>query len=199
MKKFIILLFIIGAFLSCTSTQKLSSTQETTKEFDKRMDTLVSELCMIYGLDQGIRDREIWSALDKENIQKIDSLNFRRLVSFVEKYGYPNEKLLGEAFEAYECVELAGFAIMLHNPHQLIHDSNLFDLFLKEVHKGNLHEEAFASILDKYYWMKSRGKYVLYGSSFGTPCIETKEETNRLRAEIGLEALEDEEFKVCES
>lgn len=38
----------------------------------------------------------------------------------------------------------------------------------------------------------------MYGSSFGVPCIDTKEETNRLRKEIGLEQLKEDEFKECD-
>lgn len=60
-------------------------------------------------------------------------------------------------------------------------------------------DRAFlATVLDKYYWSKSRGQKVMYGSQFGVPCIETKEETNQLRKEIGLDPLNDNEFKVCE-
>ncbi|HZH70732.1 MAG TPA: hypothetical protein VFD80_09795 [Flavobacteriaceae bacterium] len=87
---------------------------------------------------------------------------------------------------------------MLHNPHRLIQEEEYFDLFLEEVNKGNMSRTFLADVLDKYYWSKSRGQKVMYGSQFGTPCIETKDETNRLREKIGLAPLNDEEFKVCD-
>lgn len=71
-------------------------------------------------------------------------------------------------------------------------------MFLNQVNKENLSREFFATILDKYYWSKSRGERVMHGSRFGVAFIDTKEETNRLRKEIGLESLKNDEFKDCE-
>ena len=75
-----------------------------------------------------------------------------------------------------------------------------FDLFLNEVKKGNLKPESLALIIDKHYWTKSKNKEtrrVFYGSQFGKPCIQTKEATNKARAEIGLEVLNNNEFVDC--
>lgn len=38
----------------------------------------------------------------------------------------------------------------------------------------------------------------MYGSQFGKPCIQHKEETNKARLEIGLEILPDSMFVNCE-
>lgn len=195
---FSVLLIIYPFFFSCDSYRLNHNSKDIILAEENSNNELISELCVIYGLDQGIRNKELWKTLDKETIIKIDSLNFERFINIVRKFGYPNEKILGDKFEVYECVQLAGFAIMLHNPHKLIQDKTLFNLFLDEVNKGNLDSETFATILDKHYWFRSRGERVMYGSQFGAPCIDTKEETNRLRKEIGLEPLNDDEFKECD-
>ena len=45
---------------------------------------LAFELCEIYGIDQGIRQEGI--VIDKKsNIKKIDSLNFQRVINFINK------------------------------------------------------------------------------------------------------------------
>lgn len=156
------------------------------------------ELCALYSADQSIREREVFENMDHEVIKRIDSINFARLIAFIEENGYPNEKLLGKRLEAHECVGSSAFALLLHNPHKLIAHEKYFNLLLKEVEQGNLKRETLAFFLDKYYWSRSGGKKVMYGSDFGIPCVETKEETNRLRAGIGLEKLTKKDFKKCE-
>lgn|SRR5690554_2458518 len=161
-------------------------------------DSLAFELCQIYGFDQGIRDLSL-DFNKREIMLKIDTLNFKRVVSFVEKNGFPTRKLLGDNIDV-ECVGSAVIAVLLHNPHRLVNEQKYFDLFLTEVKKGNLQADYFATILDKYYWAHSKNKQtrrVFYGSQFGKPCIQTKEETNLARIEIGLEPLKDEDFTDC--
>ena len=159
---------------------------------------LAFELCQIYGFDQGIRDFSL--EFDKRQIMpKIDTINFNKIVAFVEKNGFPTRNLLGDKF-SIECVSMAAPAVLLHNPHRLVNEKKYFDLFLDEVKKGNMPVEFFATVLDKYYWGQSINKKerrVFYGSPFGKPCIQTKEETNKARIEIGLEPLKDEEFVDC--
>lgn len=196
------LFFVLFWIVACTASNELTKqTTEAIQETDEwveRQNELVNQLCKLYGFDQGIRDRGIWGVLEKKAILKIDSLNFEKFIQIVKEYGFPNEKILGDRYEAYECVELSAVAIMLHNPSKIINNQELFDLFLGEIDKGNLDRDDFAMFLDKHYWHQSRGKKVMYGSQFGIPCLDTKEETNRLRNEIGLEGLKDEEFKVCD-
>jgi len=195
MRKLLILSIIFSLF-ACTENRKPVFSEESTAN-QHLLDSIAYELCTMYGLDQGIRDRKVWGEINKTTARNIDSLNFAKLVSIVQEFGYPNENILGDRYKAHSCVIMSSSAIMLHNPHKIIHDQALFDLFLDEVNKGNLSREFFATILDKYYWFKSRGEHVMYGSSFGIPCIDTKDETNRLRKEIGLKPLKDEEFKDC--
>ncbi len=54
--------------------------------------------------------------------------------------------------------------IMLHNPYRLVNEAEFFDLFLKDVEKGNMNRD-FLAVLDKHYWSKSWGEKVLYGFS----------------------------------
>lgn len=172
----------------------------TAQNDSKLKDSLAFELCQIYGFDQGIRD----FSLDfnrREIMPKIDTLNFNRVVSFVEQNGFPTRKLLGNRMDI-ECVGGAVIAVLLHNPHRLVNEQRYFDLFLNEVKNGNLPADFFATILDKYYWAHSKNKEtrrVFYGSQFGKPCIQTKEATNLARLEIGLDALKDEDFVDCEN
>jgi hypothetical protein len=162
-------------------------------------DSLAFELCQIYGLDQGIRNPKLIFN-DLQLSQKVDTLNFLKIVEFVEKNGYPRKELLGEKNMKNECVSGSAFTVLLHNPHRLVIENKYFDLFLNEVKKGNIKPDFFATILDKYYWTKSKNKEtrrVFYGSQFGKPCIQTKEATNKARLEIGLKSLKDTDFLDC--
>lgn len=160
-------------------------------------DSLAFELCQMYGLDQGIRQREIFSGLDKEFAVKIDSINFVKFFDIIEKFGFPNKELLGEQNIKQDCVDGASKVILLHNPHRLIENKAYLNILLKEADKGNLKRKFIATVLDKYYWWKSGGEEVLYGSQFGMPCINSKEKTNILRKEIGMEPLADSLFIDC--
>lgn len=200
MKKRIFAFIILILVFSCikNKNQKALSTQnEISLQQKKIQDSLAFELCMIYGLDQGIRHDSL-SYNRREVLPTVDSLNFHRFVDFVKKYGYPNKSLLGEENYKHECVNSVDLAIMLHNPHRLVNERAYFDLFLEEVEKGNLSRSFFVDVLDKYYFMKSGWKNTMYGSQFGIPCLKTKDETNQLREEVGLEPLKEKDFKICE-
>jgi hypothetical protein len=84
-----------------------------TKEAIYKQDSLAFELCQIYGLDQGIRDRKLVFN-DFQLTQKVDTLNFLKIVAFVEKNGYPTKELLGESNMKNECVQRAMPAVLLH-------------------------------------------------------------------------------------
>jgi len=184
--------------LACNEKGQLSPSDQSENLTIVTQDSLAFVLCELYGFDQGIRDREIFMDLHRDLAAKIDLMNFERLISVIKEYGYPNGQLLGERNWTHQCVKASATAIMLHNPHRLVNEVEYFNLYLEEVEKGNMERAFLATVLDKYYWSKSRGQKVMYGSPFGVPCIETKDETNRLRKEIGLEPLVDDEFKVCD-
>lgn len=198
MKEKTILIFIYLLLISCSSNKTLNSRNNNNKK-----DSLAFELCQIYGLDQGVRNEFLWRKhIDFGNVHlAIDTLSFNRITEFVEKSGFPSEKLLGKKNYKNDCVGGAAGAVLLHNPHRLVNEKKYFDLFFNEVKKGNLKPEGFALFIDKYYWVHSKNKTtrrVFYGSQFGKPCIQTKEATNKARVEIGLKPLNDDEFVDCE-
>ena len=189
--------YIFGIILFCLSCKTQEKYQQEIIDNNSKFsigDSLSYELCQMYGLDQGVRAR----GMNYFNeISKLDSINFMKLVNIVKIYGFPNENLLGHKNMNTECVSATAVCILLHNPHFLVNNKYYFDIFLEEVNKGNLERNTFATILDKYYWSKNKGK-VLYGSQFGMPCIETKVETNKARLEIGLNILPDSLFSKCD-
>ena len=161
-------------------------------------DSLALALCQIYGLDQGIR-RSPGFENKMLLVRNVDTFNFKRIVNFIKDNGMPNEELLGKSNYSQECVKAAFGAVMLHNPHMLVNDEKNFNFFVNLVNEGQLQSQYLALILDKYYWAKSSGNSVLYGSQFGKPCLNNKKETNKARKEIGLPPLKDAEFKNCNS
>ncbi|MEZ0006862.1 hypothetical protein ABH942_002240 [Flavobacterium sp. 28YEA47A] len=197
--KILLSFVIVSSLIFSCSRKHTTKTNIPISENTFKQDSLAFELCKMYGFDQGIRDNKL-SFNKKELMPKIDSTNFANMVDFIIKNGYPTEALLGERNMKHECVEAAVVAILLHNPHRLVNEKVYFDLFLKEVNKGNIDNAFFASVLDKYYWLNSTNKKqrrVFYGSQFGKPCIQTKEATNKARIEIGLKPLNEDEFIDC--
>ncbi|AQX12497.1 hypothetical protein BAX94_01865 [Elizabethkingia meningoseptica] len=183
---FSLLLFLV---IACKITYK--------EHYDKTQDNLSYELCQIYGFDQGIRDTVL--TFNKRKVMpEIDSVNFVRIISFIRKNGFPNEKLLGKRNFSQECVESSAVAVLLHNPQRIVKDKNNFYLLLTEVNKGNMKRDFFATVLDKYYWAKKgNNRKVYYGTPFGKPCIEEKRVSDSLRKEIGLNPLDDSSYRKC--
>jgi hypothetical protein len=156
----------------------------------KDNEDLAFQLSQFYGSDQTIRKVNN----SKEGImimQKIDSINFVRIIKFIKEHGYPNEKLLGKSYKKHESVSLAAPAILLHNSSKVVQEPT-FNLLKKEVEKGNMKPEALALILDKYY-VYYKG-YSLYHTQLKKACIENKEIVNKARLEIGLSAVPDSFF-----
>ena len=156
----------------------------------KDNEDLAFQLSQIYGADQVIR--QVPGNSDRIIVmQKIDSLNFVRIIDFIKEHGYPNEKLLGESYNKNESVCLAAPSILLHNSSKVVQKPT-FNLLKSEVEKGNMKPEALALILDKYF-VYYKG-YSLYHTQFKKACIENKELVNEARLEIGLSALPDSLF-----
>lgn len=195
-----ILIFLINT--NCVVKKDENNIDKSTFKKDSILGINYSqELCQMYGLDQGIRSNEL--KFNKSVIMpSIDSLNFKKLVSLVEKYDYPNSTNIEYEILKQPCVYMAAPAILLHNPHRLINEPKYFDLFLNQIKKGKMDATFFADIIDKYFWLHSYNtteRRVLIGSQFGKPCIQTKDKTNKIRIEIGLKPLADNEFLNCEN
>jgi len=151
-------------------------------------------LCEIYGIDQGIRQEGI--VIDKKSNIKIDSLNFQRVINFINKNGYPNKDNIGTYINE-KCVQATATIVLLHNPQHIVKNKEYRDLLIKEVKKGNMKEETLLLIMDKYYWHISKGKKVYMGSKFGKPCIKDRAKSDSLRKAISLPSLKTEDFKNC--
>ena len=156
---------------------------------------LAFELCEIYGIDQGIRQEGI--VIDKKSNIKIDSLNFQRVINFINKNGYPNKDNIGTYINE-KCVQATATIVLLHNPQHIVKNKENRDILIKEVKKGNVKEETLLLIMDKYYWHISKGKKVYMGSKFGKPCIKDRAKSDSLRKAISLPPLKTEDFKNCE-
>ena len=178
----VLLLFVV--LYGCSAQSKRNS-----------KNSLAFELCEIYGIDQGIRQEGI--VIDKKSNIKIDSLNFQRVINFINKNGYPNKDNIGTYINE-KCVQAAAIVVLLHNPQQIVNNKEYRDILIKEVKKGNMKEETLLLIMDKYYWHISKGKKVYMGSKFGKPCIKDRTKSDSLRKAISLPPLKTEDFKNCE-
>lgn len=187
--KIIYIIIIITSFLACKATKKDNKLYEDIQKKN------AFELCEIYGIDQGIRQEGI--VIDKKSNIKIDSLNFQRVINFINKNGYPNKDNIGTYINE-ECVQAAAIVVLLHNPQHIVNNKEYRDILIKEVKKGNMKEETLLLIMDKYYWHISKGKKVYMGSKFGKPCIDDKVISDSLRKEIGLHPIKKEFFKECD-
>ena len=177
-----LLLFVI--LYGCSTQSKRNS-----------KNNLAFELCEIYGIDEGIRQEGI--VIDKKSNIKIDSLNFQRVINFINKNGYPNKDNIGTYINE-KCVQAAAIVVLLHNPQHIVNNKENRDILIKEVKKGNMKEETLLLIMDKYYWHISKGKKVYMGSKFGKPCIKDRAKSDSLRKAISLPPLKTEDFKNCE-
>jgi len=178
----VLLLFVV--LYGCSAQSKRNS-----------RNNLAFELCEIYGIDQGIRQEGI--VIDKKSNIKIDSLNFQRIINFINKNGYPNKDNIGTYINE-KCVQAAAIVVLLHNPQHIVNNKENRDILIKEVKKGNMKEETLLLIMDKYYWHISKGKKVYMGSKFGKPCIKDRAKSDSLRKAISLPPLKTEDFKNCE-
>ncbi len=193
MKKILFSCLLWLMLIDALGQQKESISQHCIQNIQ---DSIALELCQIYGLDQGIRQRNIGCG---PKATLIDSTNFIKIIDIIDKYGFPSKNTLGEYFRG-ECVQMAAVAVMLHNPHKIAKDKKILNLLVREYKKGNLIERLLYSFIDKYYFMKTfdTTKKVYYGpSSWGKPCIEDRAISDSLRNEIGLPPLKDEDFKDC--
>ena len=193
---------LLLAFLILSCGTKYEPGNEIGREISgKRIqDSLAFELCKMFGGDQIIREPfQTGGKINWAYIQQLDTLSFNKAISFIKKYGYPTESLVGKQNYEHECVAASFVSILLHSPHLIVNNKEHFDLLLNEVNKGNLDKEFFAVVLDKGYLMQKKYKYVLYGTeAFGMPCSDIKERTNKARAEIGLQPLADSLFVDCD-
>jgi len=129
MKKLLIIISISFLLLNCTSSKIVRQSFEYQIIINKQ-DSLSFLLCEMYGSDQGVRLSKGFSNKMKL-VQKVDSFNFDRMILFIKKNGFPRRELLGKNYDR-ECVKMAFFSILLHNPHRLVNEKEYFNLLLNE-------------------------------------------------------------------
>lgn len=118
---------------------------------------------------------------------EIDVENTARLMELVERFGWPTEERLGGGFSDPT-------AILIHMPMDRVGSS--LPVLKREVLLGRMEPKKYAAIYDRK--RQHEGKVQLYGLVRGfdpetgalrPPAITDIDETNRARAEIGLEPL----------
>jgi len=137
------------------------------------------------GISKQVKD-SLW-VLQNRN----DSLNLFLLISIIEKYGFPNEKSLGNDKVQFSWggkipAKNIGSLIVIHlcSPSEF---NILFPIFNSELKKGNMLPINFAEWYDRC--MLFQNKKVLYGE-YGRICVENLETTNLERLKIGLKILQ---------
>lgn len=121
--------------------------------------------------------------------QELDSINFYKLITITEKFGYPDNSRIGD-----NGCNVNPFIILLHNPDRLIQTEN-YKLFINECKKGNISGWELGQALDRYYFHYY--KKSMYGCYGGKPCIDDIETVNKNRKDLGLKELKTDEFKTC--
>jgi hypothetical protein len=147
------------------------------QNFNFRYKALIDSLFVV---DQKIRSD---SSYDMKSIIMIDSLNMYTLLHYIEKFGYPSEKLVGDksAFDAY---------IMLLHMDRDKNNKILLPIIHKAYNEGYLDPIGFAWIIDRrrawgdenlepYYYHIPSKKYDSLNN-------EQINEINRRRDSIGL-------------
>lgn len=156
-------------------------------------DSFAIELIALHDSDQIARKNNRY-------FQSLDSVNFDELMLLIKTYGYPSKNNLHEKHYQISEVQEAATSIFLHNPHRLVNEKQHLDILLEEVEKGNLNMDYLITFLDKYYLYRRDdfgNSTLMYGSQFGKPCLKYKRESDSLRKIIGLQPLQQDDFKLC--
>jgi hypothetical protein len=145
--------------------------------------------------------------LNKINYEiKYDSINKRlvesQLIPLIKKYGFPGERLVGfnrlsspdDAYN-YTFQNNKALFILLHY-YSRPKSCKLNPILLKEVLKGNMKPQHYASIIDfQYKYNKNKCDIIPYNQWWVSPNFNSKE-INMLRLKIGLLSYENETRKV---
>lgn len=196
MRKIILFFLMTVICFSCSIEKQIETVKpESDIAHVKDRDRAVMELIQLWGIDQGIRNPELFHDsihLGYVKITKIDSMCFDRAILFIKKYGWPTKQLLGD-FNVYEETN-ALLPIFLHSPHRLKNDT-VYQLLKSEVLNGRLSPKRMALFMDKYY--VTYEKRSLYNSPFKewTPAkgVLQKDKllSDSLMRDIGLVPLAD--------
>lgn len=142
---------------------------------------LSSTIDSLYQEDQRIRLTKV----DQEEFQRVDSLNFIKLRQEIERYGFPDERLVGE-----ESAKNAFFVILHFDEDK---GNKIMEPILKEaLYSGKISPENYAWIVDRRLnWGEGKEPmyYHLPTKAFFDLTAEQKIEIDKRRYEIGLKPL----------
>ena len=152
--------------------------------------------------DQEFRSKEGSYRVYEDTIRKGDKINVKILLHMIEKYGFPNENLIGVDNPLDN--DIPGEIVILHQFQKLstgIHDFDFTDIVKNAAKKGELtiHKMAdWIAFVDKpeLFLGGSSIYQMVYGekkSKFLVPKLdpETKAIVNQRRLSLGLESLDD--------
>ncbi len=161
------------------------------------------EINSMFAADQAIRERYYKRLLFRRGIEKewqaLNKKQVQRLIEITKEHGFPGEKLIGIDQRTYhEKVSIsslsAGMPIVMLIHHYSAPNPSFDSVLIKEIAKGNLYNEHFATICD-FEAEYGKGKYSTmgpYGFKFTSP--ETTNEIDLKRAQIGMMSLQ--EYKL---
>lgn len=119
-----------------------------------------------------------------DNLFSLDSTNFKTLLYYINKYGYPSESLVG--LEGYEKC----FYILLHNL-RLPKNKSSLELLENALIKGDIKPDDYAWITDQSLSCSNQPLKFYYSESNPTKLDEkTYNEINLLRYKYGLKPIE---------
>jgi hypothetical protein len=125
-------------------------------------------------------------------IKTIDSINFIKIITIYEKYGYLNEEIIGEkkiitnlGRQLYAKDIFHIFILEYTSKNEFL---ILYSILKRELEKKNIERIEFAEWYDKSMLMQNKKQlYGIFIANF--PCVENLEITNQEREKIGLKKL----------
>ena len=194
LRLFILLLF--STVLISSFANKTLDNDDTTETLTHN-DSLALSIIEIFALDQGIRDSAINISSRKcETVSQVDSICFKKAITFIEKFGWPTKKMLGK-YKNYEPARMGFIPIMLHHPDKM-NDPKVHGILVNEVRKGHLSPELCAMFFDKFWGCYEHKS--MYNSSFKAwtkyngVLREDRKKSDELMRELGLDVLPESDF-----
>ncbi|MGE0567617.1 MAG: hypothetical protein AB7O73_06685 [Bacteroidia bacterium] len=124
------------------------------------------------------------------NKSNLDSIVFSHLLSLIEKYGFPSERVVGP--KGYENVY-----IILHHNVRLPQNSKYIEMVTNALHNGEYLPENFAWMYDQSKEFKNEKPFFYYGSANPTKLSQSeRQEIEKNRFEYGVKPIESTRIKV---
>lgn len=187
------------------------------RQFERRADLDVrADLDELYARDQYFRRAKGGLRVYGDTLRKIEKANVATLMDFIQKYGYPGESLIGVA-DTLE--ELPRFSIVIQRQTRAKQGFDFSRVLKSAVSEGKLSPHAAAFLMDQQHGASPYRSKVLVKVNCSTSeacreemvrnnldrylterlSEEQEQEVDNLRAELGLESLQDYKKKVLYS